>query len=315
LASLAFLAVCLAEVIGGSRWALFTLFAIVLLELGAWLWSDRLVIAIHGARPLAYDEAPVVHDAVRKLSARAGISAPRIVGIDDLAPNAFVTGRGPARAVLAVTRGLIDLLDPEEMEGVIAHELSHLTERDVLLSTIAATIAVAVTMLSRLLGYGILGLGYDGRPLGERKDNPLGALLILIVAPIAAVTLQLALSRDRELTADANGARLAGSARGLACALEKLDKANRAIPMRAGDLSTQHLYIVAPKLAVSSWASPFLWTHPPIAKRIRRLLSSASSPTMSLARPTRPRPRRCQRRRDRAPGQRAARLPSNASEP
>jgi len=273
LGALTVLVVVAADWFGGTAWAVTALVGMGVANLASWYFSDRIVVAMHRARPLAPHEAPQVHAAVERLSRRAGVPMPRIVYVPDPAPNAFATGRNPQHAVVAVTHGLLAILDEREIEGVLAHELSHVINRDVLIATIAATMAGAVSLFARLAGYALLFGSRGGRD-DDRGGNPLGALLLVVVAPLIALLLHLAVSRSREYAADATGARLAGSPDGLARALAKLESAGREIPMRTADPATAHLYIVQPMVARASAAFSIVElfsTHPSIDKRIARL--------------------------------------------
>ena len=267
LGGLTALVVLISGALGGTGWAVGALVVMAAMNLAGWWWSDRIVIAMHRAQPLPIEEAPEVHAMVARLAGRAGIPKPRIYWVPDRAPNAFATGRGPNHAVIAVTAGLLDLLDRDELEGVLAHELSHVLNRDVLISTVAATLAGTVSLLARLAGWTAL-LG------GQRRDDdgpsPLAALVLMIVAPLIALIVQLAVSRSREFGADATGARLAGSPLGLASALDKLHRVSRRVPMRSADPATAHMYIMAP-LSGRTRALEWFSTHPPVEERVRRL--------------------------------------------
>jgi heat shock protein HtpX len=275
LAAMTALVVLVADWLGGTAWAVGALVFMALMNFASWYWSDRIVLAMHRARPLGPAEAPHIHQAVRRLADRAGIPAPRIYYVPDRAPNAFATGRNPQHAVVAVTHGLLELLDDEEAEGVIAHELSHVLNRDILISTIAATLAGAVSLVARIAGFGLMFGGYGGRSDDDRP-NPLASLLLILVAPIIALIIQMAVSRSREYGADATGARLAGSSRGLARALEKLHLVGRQVPMRTADPATSHLYIMAPLAGRGVSLVNLLSTHPPVEARIRRLRAMES---------------------------------------
>ena len=272
LAGLTALVVALASWAGGWQGAVVALVVMAAINLASFWFSDRIVLAMHRARPLAYEEAPHVHESVRKLAARAGIPVPKIVYVPDQAPNAFATGRNPEHAVVAVTQGALAILDPDELEGVIGHELSHVINRDMLVSSIAATLAGALTLIARLAGWG-LALGTGRSRDEEGGTSPLVGLLLIIVAPIIAMMVQLAISRSREYAADATGARLVGNPRGLARALAKLDAVNHRVPMRSADMATAHLYIVEPHAAVGANIAHLFSTHPPTEERIRRLLA------------------------------------------
>jgi heat shock protein HtpX len=234
------------------------------LNLSSWYWSDKIVIRAHRARPLEYAEAPEVHDAVQRLARRAGIPTPPIYLVPSGAPNAFATGRNPQHAAVAVTAGLLRILDAREIEGVLAHELSHVLNRDVLISTIAATMAGAISLVARFAGFSFMFGGGRGER-DRRGGNPLASLLLVIVAPIIALLVQMAVSRSRELGADATGARLAGDTRGLANALRKLEAVNERVQAEANP-AFAHLYIVEPRSLMRLFS-----THPPTEERIQRL--------------------------------------------
>jgi len=225
----------------------------------AFFFSDKIALATMRARQISRPEDPILWDTVQELSERAGLPMPRVYISPAPAPNAFATGRGPHHSAVCVTVGLRQMLSHEELEGVIAHELSHIKHRDILISTIAAVVAGAVSWVTYLVFWGG----------GSRRTNPLVALLLLVLAPIAATLIQMAISRSREFEADRLGARLAGTGRGLARALQKLETASKRIPLRVPDAQS-NMFIVAP-LTGSEMAKLFR-THPPTEERIARLL-------------------------------------------
>jgi len=233
------------------------------LNLGAWFFSDRIVLALSRARELPPDEAPAVHRIVAELAQAAGIPKPRVYWTPDLQPNAFATGRSPEKAVVAVTAGILRILDERELRAVLAHEISHVRNRDVLVSSIAATLAAAVTWLAHMAGW------FGGSRDDEHGASPAQALLLALTAPIAAVLLQLGISRSREYLADQSGAGLSGDPEGLARALEKLHAGASRLPSHA-DPATASLFIVNPLAGTGGVLSLFS-THPPLAERIRRL--------------------------------------------
>jgi heat shock protein HtpX len=238
-----------------------------LLNLGAWFFSDRIVLAMSRARELPPDEAPGVHRIVAELAQAAGIPKPRVYWTPDPQPNAFATGRSPERAVVAVTAGILRVLDERELRAVLAHEISHVRNRDVLVSSIAATLAAAVTWLAHFAGW------FGGSRDDEHGASPAQALLLALTAPIAAALLQLGISRSREYLADQSGAGLSGDPEGLARALEKLQAGASRLPSRA-DPATASLFIVNPLAGRGGILSLFS-THPPLAERVRRLRSMA----------------------------------------
>src|SRR5690349_8723695 len=206
-------------------------------------FSDKIVLSMYGAQPVDEAQAPALHAIVRRLATRAQIPMPRIYLIPTDSPNAFATGRNPEHAAVAVTEGIMRILDNEELEGVLAHELSHVLNRDVLISTIAATLAGAITYLAHMAQWAAFMGG--GRNNDDDAPSPVAMIAMAVIAPIAAMLVQLAVSRSREFQADATGARLAGRAYPLAKALEKLDMAAHAIPMNANP-ATAHLFIMNP---------------------------------------------------------------------
>jgi len=238
----------------------------LLMNVSSYWWSHKIVLAMHHAQEADPREVPWLFEIVDRLRQRAGIPMPRVYLIDEDAPNAFATGRNPAHAVVAVTTGLLRLLGRQELEGVLAHELGHIRNRDILIMSVAATLAGAVQMIGTMLHWGAL-LGF-GRRESDDRGGGLEMLVWAIVAPLIAVIVQLWISRTREYAADAEGARLAGSAHGLASALRRLESANQRIPSPHRPASA-HLYIVAP-LSGGGMGRLFA-THPPIAERIARL--------------------------------------------
>ena len=252
---------------GGQQGALYALFLAAAMNFASYFWSDKIVLSAYGARAVSQAEAPKLYAIVGRLAARASIPMPRLYVIDTPALNAFATGRNPQHAAVAATAGILQSLDEPEIEGVLGHELSHVLNRDILISSVAATLAGALTYLSRFALFAGAGARDDD---GRRGSNPLG-LLFVILAPFAAMLIQLAVSRSREYEADASSARLVGDPRPLACALEKLEIGAQRIPLASADPATAHLFIVNP-LRGGGLASLFS-THPPIAERIRRLLA------------------------------------------
>jgi len=246
--------------VGGQRGMLYALIFAGIMNFVAYFFSDKIALATYRAQPVTREQLPRVYDVVERMTQRIGLPMPKIYVIPTDSPNAFATGRNPSHASVAVTQGILDLLNDEELEGVLAHELGHVNNRDILISSIAATIAGAITYLSRF------GFFFGDRD--ERRGGGMGALLMLILGPIAAMLIQLAVSRSREYQADATGAHFTGNPYALASALSKLDIYSKRRPMIATP-STAHLFIVQPFLGMS-FGSLFS-THPPIAKRIERL--------------------------------------------
>ncbi len=256
------------EAIGGRNGLVVALIVAGAMNFFSYFFSDKLALAMYRAQPVSRADLPRVYDVVERLTQKVGIPMPKIYVIPTESPNAFATGRNPAHASVAVTQGILNLLNDEELEGVLAHELGHVRNRDILISSIAATIAGAITFLGRMAMWGAIFGGYGGRDDRDRGGG-IGALLMLILAPIAAMLIQLAISRSREYQADATGAHFTGNPYALASALKKLDAYSRRLPMQASP-STAHMFIVQPLLGGMDFASLFS-THPPIAKRIERL--------------------------------------------
>ena len=261
------LLVLIGGAIGGQQGMVIAFFFALVMNFFSYWFSDKMVLAMYRAQPLDEASAPMVFRIVRRLATRAAMPMPRIYLIPQDTPNAFATGRNPEHAVVAVTEGIMRILDEDELEGVLAHELSHVKNRDVLISTIAATLAGAITYLAHMAQWAAM-FGGRGRDDEEGGVNPIAAILMAIVAPIAALLVQMAVSRSREYQADATGARIAGKPWGLAKALEKLQMAQQVAPMDANP-ATAHLFIVNP-LSGRSLMNLFS-THPPLEERIARL--------------------------------------------
>ena len=238
----------------------------------SYFWSDKIVLAMYRAQPLTADANPDIYrrvaPIVERLAMRRNIPMPRLYVIPTDAPNAFATGRNPKHAAVAVTAGILQILGDSELEGVLAHELGHVLNRDILISSVAAMIAGAITVLARMGEFAMIFGGY-GRDRDDDRGGGLGGLLMLIVAPIAALLIQAAISRSREYAADATGADMTGNPYGLANALEKLETWNKRLPMDASP-ATSHLFIVKP--FSGGGIMTLFSTHPPIDKRIARLL-------------------------------------------
>ena len=254
--------------LGGQRGMVMALGLAAVMNFVSYFFSDKIALMTYRAQPVTREELPRVYEVVERITQRQGLPMPKIYVIPTESPNAFATGRNPSHASVAVTQGILNLLDNEELEGVLAHELGHVRNRDILISSIAATLAGAITILARMAYWGALFGGMGGRDREDRGGGGIGALFMLILAPIAAMLIQLAVSRSREYAADATGAHFTGNPYALARALQKLDAYSRRIPMLASP-SSAHLFIVQPLLGMNL-ASLFS-THPPIRKRIERL--------------------------------------------
>jgi heat shock protein HtpX len=252
---------------GGQNGMLLALAVAAVMNFVSYFYSDKIALAMYRAQPVTREELPRAYAAVERLTQKIGIPMPKIYVIPNDSPNAFATGRNPQHASVAVTQGILNLLNDEELEGVLAHELGHVNNRDILISSVAATIAGAITMLASMARWGMLFGGFGGRDDRDRGGG-ISALFMLILAPIAASLIQLAVSRSREYQADATGAHFTGNPYALASALSKLDASSRRLPMQATP-STAHLFIIQPFLGMN-FGSLFS-THPPIAKRIERL--------------------------------------------
>lgn len=261
------------EALGGAAGMQIALVLAAVMNLAGWFFSDTIALKMHRAQPVSESEAPELYSVVNELAASAGIPMPRLYIIPEQQPNAFATGRGPNHAAVAVTQGILQYMNREELKGVLAHELAHVKHRDILISSVAATLAGAIVMLARMFGFAMLfgGMGRDSRDGGG-----LGALAFYLMAPIAALMIQMAVSRSREFAADAGGAAIAGNPYGLASALRKLGTYTQRIPMRTASPTTSHMMIANPLGGRRSLMQLFS-THPPLEERIRRL--EAMQPT------------------------------------
>lgn len=270
LATLTALLVLIGQWLGGTGGMVLAFIMAVVMNGGAYWFSDKIALRMSGAREVTQAEAPQLHGLVADLARRAQLPMPRVYLIDSEAPNAFATGRDPAHGAVAVTSGIMRLLDREELSGVIAHELGHIKNRDTLISAIAATVAGAVTMIANIAQWSLIfgGLGGSDEEEGGGLGGLVGGLFMIILAPIAATLVQLAISRTREYGADAAGAEIAGNPIALASALRKLETWSARLPMPVSP-TTAHMYIVNP-LHGGGLAGLFS-THPPTAERIARL--------------------------------------------
>jgi heat shock protein HtpX len=262
LTALTLLLMLVGNALGGQNGMLLALGIAAITNFVAYFFSDKIALATYRAQPVTREQLPRVYNVVERITQKVGLPMPKIYVIPTESPNAFATGRNPKHASVAVTHGILGLLNDEELEGVLAHEIGHVNNRDILISSVAATIAGAVTWLR----YGAFFGGMGGRD--DREGGGLGALLMLILAPIAAMLIQLMISRSREYAADETGAHFTGNPYALASALAKLDAYSRRVPMM-GTPSTAHLFIIQPLLGMNF--GNLFSTHPPIAKRIERL--------------------------------------------
>lgn len=274
LAGLTGLFVVIGGAIGGQFGMMLAFGFAVVMNMGAWWFSDSLALKMSGAREVSPTEAPELHEMVEVLSVRAQMPKPRVYVIDSETPNAFATGRSPAKGAVAVTTGIARLLTRDELAGVVAHELAHIKHRDTLISSVAATIGGAVTMIADMAMWSMVFSAFGG---GDEEDGGgigemVSGVLMMILAPIAAMIIQMAISRSREYAADAGGAQILGDPLPLASALEKLEWAAGRVPMNASP-ATSHLYIINP--LVGGLGNLFR-THPQTDERIARLRSMAS---------------------------------------
>jgi len=254
---------------GGQRGMAIALVFAGIMNFISYFFSDKIALAMYRAQPIARDDLPRVYNIVERLSQKVGLPMPKVYVIPTDSPNAFATGRNPHHASVAVTQGILGLLNDEELEGVIAHELGHVRNRDILISSIAATLAGAITYLAQVAKWGMIFGGYGGDRDERRGGGGIAALLMIFLAPFAAMLIQLAVSRSREYGADDTGAHWTGNPYALASALQKIETYSRRLPLVATP-STAHLFIIQPFLGGMSFANLFS-THPPTAKRIERL--------------------------------------------
>jgi len=269
LAGLTGLLLAIGELWGGQRGMVFALVLAALMNLGSYFFSDKIALAMSGAQPVSRDQAPRLYQVVERLAAKAAIPTPKIYFIPTDSPNAFATGRNPSHAAVAVTRGLLEICSDEEIEGVLAHELGHVKNRDILISAVVATVAGAITMIARMAYYAEL-FGLGGGRTDDNRGGALSALAMMIVAPLAALLIQLAISRSREYAADATAAEITGNPYGLARALDKIEKGSKRIPLRTSP-AMSHMFIIQP-LAGGEFFMSLFSTHPPVRKRIERLI-------------------------------------------
>lgn len=259
------LLLAIGDALGGRQGLILALGIAGLMNFVGYFFSDKIALAMHHAQPVDEKQAPELYAVVAELAQRAGIPMPRLYVIPEMQPNAFATGRSPKHAAVAVTEGLLRTMNRAELAGVLAHELAHVKNRDILTASIAATLAGAITVLARMVGYALM---FGGR---DREDNrgAIGGIFLLIVAPIAALLIQLAISRSREYAADEKAARLTGNPLGLASALRKLAALTERVPMETAQPATASLMIANP--FSGGGLMRLFSTHPPISERIARL--------------------------------------------
>jgi heat shock protein HtpX len=266
LTALTMLLVLGGDAIAGQQGMTFGLIIAVVMNGVAYFFSDKIALRSSGAQPVTREQLPRLYEVMERLVGKAQLPMPKLYMIPQPAPNAFATGRNPSHASVAVTAGLMELMNDDELEGVIAHELSHVRNYDILITSIAATLAGAITWIASMGRWAMIFGGFGGSRDNNRNGGGLAALLMLIVAPIAALLIQLGISRQREFAADASGAKMVGHPYGLVSALEKLGAYNKRIPMDVSP-TTASLFIVAPLTAGQVFSGLFS-THPPLAERI-----------------------------------------------
>ena len=264
--------IVLGGLLGGRAGIIIAFGMALLMNIGSYWFSDKIVLSMYHARELSPEEAPYLYQIVEELSHNADIPMPRICIVPEQAPNAFATGRDPQNAVVAVTEGILALLSPEELRGVIAHEMGHIVNRDILIQTIAGVMASAIVTMANIFQFTAIFGGGNG----ERNVNPLAALFLAMLAPLAAGLIQMAISRSREYLADETGANLCGQPLALAGALHKLAQGSGRIPLQNGNPSTAELFIVTPVFSSDQAIAKLFSTHPPIEDRIMRLQQMAA---------------------------------------
>lgn len=267
LGALTGLMLLLGERLGGQQGLMIAFVMAIVTNFGSYWFSDKIVLRMYGAQEIQESDAPELYGIVRGLATTAGLPMPKVLMIPGDSPNAFATGRDPSHAAVAVTQGILRLLTPDELRGVLAHEMSHVLHRDTLISAVAATLAGVIMMLANMARWGAMFGGFSRRDENDR-GSPIALLATALLAPIAASVIQMAISRSREFAADQSGARLAHSPFGLASALEKIARTSERVPLPAGP-ATAHLFIINPLHGggMMQWFS----THPPTEERIRRL--------------------------------------------
>lgn len=272
LALLSGLIIVLGGALGGRTGVIIALGFACIMNVGSYWYSDKIVLSMYRARPLSPSEAPYIYKAVEELAARANIPMPRLCVIPEAAPNAFATGRDPEHGVVCVTEGIVRLLSPEELKGVLAHEIAHIANRDILIQTVAGVLGSAIVAIANFMQFAAI---FGGRGEDGERANPLAMFAMALLAPIAAALIQMAISRSREYLADDTGAHLCGQPLALAGALQKLATMNERIPMHNGNPSTEQMFIVSPLFGGGT--AKLFSTHPDIHERIARLRAMAGA--------------------------------------
>ncbi len=269
MAGLSAVLIVMGSALGGRQGIVIALVFAVIMNIGSYWFSDKIVLSMYRAQELAPEDAPMVHQIVEELAQRAGVPKPRLFIVPQEAPNAFATGRDPEHGVIAVTQGIMQLLPPEQLRGVLAHEMAHIAHRDILIQTVAGVIASAITAIANMLQFSMI---FGGARDEEGNSNPLAAIAMMILGPLAATLIQMAISRRREYMADAAGAEYCADPLALAGALNNLDAYSRHIPMQANP-ATENMFIVSP-LTGDTMRRMFS-THPPMEERIANLQEMA----------------------------------------
>lgn len=272
LGALTGLLVVMGGLLGGSYGMVLGFVLALAMNFGSYWFSDRIAMKMAGAREVSHQEAPELHDMVARLAQASGLPKPRVAVVESDAPNAFATGRNPNNGLVAVTTGILRLLDRRELEAVISHELGHIRNRDILVSAVAATFAGAITMIAQLGQFAMIFGGHGSDDEEDSGGGLIGSLLMLFLAPLAATIIQLAISRSREYGADRTGAHVGGDPEALASALEKLEAYSRRVPLHVNPAAS-HLFIVKPLTGFS--VQNLFSTHPPTAERVARLRQMA----------------------------------------
>ena len=269
MAGLSAVLIVMGSALGGRQGILIALVFAVIMNIGSFWFSDKIVLSMYRAQELSPEDAPMVHQMVEELAQRAGVPKPRLFIVPQEAPNAFATGRDPEHGVIAVTDGIMRLLPPEQLRGVLAHEMAHIAHRDILIQTVAGVLASAITAIANMLQFSMI---FGGARDEEGNSNPLAAIAMMILGPLAAALIQMAISRRREYMADASGAAYCADPMALAGALNNLDAYSRHIPMQANP-ATENMFIVSPLTGDS--LRRMLSTHPPMEERIANLQEMA----------------------------------------